>query len=88
MTSEPGTISAATIGNAADDGSAGTTTGAGASSGSPLSEILRPWGPSGVDGDVGAEMREQLFGVVAARFGFDDGGLARRRQRRRAAPPT
>ena len=28
-TSEPGTISAATIGNAADDGSAGTTTGAG-----------------------------------------------------------
>ena len=28
MTSEPGTISAATIGNAAEDGSAGTTTGA------------------------------------------------------------
>ena len=27
--SEPGTISAATSGNAADDGSAGTTTGAG-----------------------------------------------------------
>ena len=35
-TSEPGTISAATSGNAAEDGSAGTTTGAGASSGSPF----------------------------------------------------
>ena len=42
ITSEPGTISAATIGNAAEDGSAGTTTGAGTSSGSPLSVILRP----------------------------------------------
>src|SRR5947209_8588661 len=40
--SEPGTINAATMGNAADDGSAGTTTGAGTSSGSPFTEILRP----------------------------------------------
>ena len=31
--SEPGTIKAATIGNAADEGSAGTTTGAPTSSG-------------------------------------------------------
>ena len=47
ITSEPGTIRAATIGKAAEEGSAGTTTGAGRSSGSPLSVILRPCGPSG-----------------------------------------
>ena len=45
-TSEPSTISAATIGNAADDGSAGTTTSAPCSSGWPVSAILRPWLPS------------------------------------------
>ena len=45
-TSEPATISAATIGNAADEGSAGTTTSAPCSSGWPVSEILRPWLPS------------------------------------------
>ena len=44
--SEPGTISAATIGNAADDGSAGTMTSAPCSSGWPVSDILRPWAPS------------------------------------------
>ena len=47
--SEPGTISAATIGNAAEDGSAGTTTGAPRNSGWPVNEILRPWVPSGVE---------------------------------------
>jgi len=41
--SEPSTIRAATIGNAADDGSAGTTTSAPCSSGCPVSAILRPW---------------------------------------------
>src|SRR6266508_4228349 len=46
ITSEPGTINAATMGNAAEDGSAGTTTGAGASSGSPRTVILRPCAPS------------------------------------------
>ena len=46
ISSEPGVINAATIGKAADEGSAGTVTGAGASSGSPLSAILRPW-PAG-----------------------------------------
>lgn len=46
MTSEPSTISAATIGNAAEDGSAGTTTSAPCNSGSPSSVILRPWLPS------------------------------------------
>ena len=40
--SEPGTISAATIGNAAEDGSAGTTTGVGFNSGRPTSSIRRP----------------------------------------------
>ncbi len=42
VTSESGTISAATTGKAADDGSAGTTTFAPCSSGWPVSEILRP----------------------------------------------
>ena len=47
--SEPSTIRAATIGNAADDGSAGTTTPAPCNSGCPDSSILRPWLPSGVE---------------------------------------
>ena len=46
MMSEPGTIRAATIGNAADEGSAGTTTVAGRNSGRPTSVIRRP-SPSG-----------------------------------------
>ena len=46
VTSEPSTTSAATIGNAAEDGSAGTTTSAPCSSGWPVSAILRPWLPS------------------------------------------
>ncbi len=46
ITSEPGASNAATMGKAAEDGSAGTTTGAGASSGSPRSVILRPCAPS------------------------------------------
>ena len=41
-TSEPGVISAATSGKAAEDGSAGTTTGAGRSSGWPFSAMRRP----------------------------------------------
>src|ERR1700716_1921899 len=48
-TSEPSTISAATIGNDAEDGSAGTTTSAPCSSGCPVSAILRPWLPSLVE---------------------------------------
>jgi hypothetical protein len=46
--SEPGTISAAIIGNAADDGSAGTTTFAGSSSGWPWSTMRRPCSPCGL----------------------------------------
>ena len=40
-------MSAATIGKAAEEGSAGTTTGAGRSSGRPVSAMRRP-SPSGV----------------------------------------
>jgi len=40
ITSEPGTINAATIGKAAEEGSAGTTTGAGCSSGIALERDL------------------------------------------------
>jgi hypothetical protein len=43
ITSEPGVISAATSGNAAEDGSAGTTIGCGVSSGWPVSVMRRPW---------------------------------------------
>ena len=40
--SDPGTISAATMGNAADEGSPGTTTVVGRNSGRPTSVIRRP----------------------------------------------
>ena len=75
--SEPGTISAATIGNAADDGSAGTTTVVGRNSGRPTSVIRRP-SPSGCDRDLGAEMGQHFLGVVARGLGLDHGRLARR----------
>ncbi len=88
ITSEPGTISAATSGNAAEDGSAGTTIGAGASSGWPVSVMRRPPAPIAARPcTLGAEMGEHLLGMVAGRLALDHGGLARRRQRRRAAPP-
>ena len=77
-TSEPSTISAATIGNAADDGSAGTTTSAPCSSGWPVSAILRPWLPSLVETISRAEMLQHQFGVVAAGFLLDHGGDAGR----------
>src|SRR6185312_5359247 len=46
ITSEPGVSSAAISGKAAEDGSAGTTIGAGANSGWPVSVIRRPFAPS------------------------------------------
>ena len=46
-TSEPGTISAATSGNAAEDGSDGTAIGAPVRVGWPRRAILRPCRPSG-----------------------------------------
>ena len=76
--SEPSTISAATIGNAADDGSAGTTTSAPCSSGWPVSAILRPWLPSVVETISRAKMLQHQLGVVAAGFLLDHGGDARR----------
>ena len=80
--SEPSTISAATIGNAADDGSAGTTTSAPCSSGWPVSAILRPWLPSRRRDDLRAEMLQHQFGMVAAGLGLDHGGDAGRGQPR------
>ena len=47
ITSEPGVTSAATSGNAAEDGSAGTTIGRGTSSGWPTSVMRRPCAPCG-----------------------------------------
>ncbi len=46
ITSEPGTMRAATSGKAADEGSAGTMTAAGVNSGSPRNVIRRPAAPS------------------------------------------
>src|SRR6185437_10315920 len=46
ITSDPGVSSAAISGKAAEDGSAGTTIGAGANSGWPVSVIRRPFAPS------------------------------------------
>ena len=80
--SEPSTISAATIGNAADDGSAGTTTSAPCSSGWPVSAILRPWLPSFGRDDLRAEMLQHQFGMVAAGFLLDHGGDAGRGEAR------
>ena len=77
MMSEPGTINAATIGNAADEGSAGTTTVVGRNSGRPTSVIRRP-SPSGATDHLGAEMSEHLLGMVARRFGLDNRGCAPR----------
>ena len=80
--SEPSTISAATIGNAAEDGSAGTTTSAPCSSGWPVSAILRPWLPSLRRDDLRAEMLQHQFGMVAACLLLDHGGDAGRSEPR------
>ena len=80
--SEPSTISAATIGNAADDGSAGTTTSAPCSSGWPVSAILRPWLPSRTETISRAKMLQHQLGVVAAGLALDHGGDAGRGQAR------
>ena len=80
--SEPGTISAATIGNAADEGSAGTITGAGTSSGWPLSVTRRPCAPSFSTRTSAPKWRSMPLGVVARRLGLDHHGFARRREPR------
>ena len=70
-TSDPGTMSAATMGNAAEDGSAGTTTGDGLSSGRPTRSILRP-SPSQLTVTSAPKCAEHLLGVVARGLGLDD----------------
>ena len=77
ITSEPGTIRAATSGNAAEDGSAGTTIGCGTSSGWPISVMRRPCCPR-LDPHLGAEMAQHLLGMIARRLAFDHHGCARR----------
>ena len=68
----PAAISAATIRKAADEGSAGTTTGFGASSGRPTRSIRRP---SAFDAHahLGAEMRQHFFGMIARGLRLDHG---------------
>ncbi len=83
--SEPGVTSAATMGKAADDGSAGTTTGRALSSGRPVRVIRRPSPPA--RRDFGAEMDEHFLGMVARGLAFDDGGRGRARSSPQAAPP-
>jgi hypothetical protein len=55
-------ISAATIGNRREDGSAGTTTGAGTSSGWPVSRNPAPVRHPHANLDLGAEVSEQPLG--------------------------
>src|SRR4029453_18997227 len=83
VTSEPSTISAATIGNAADDGSAGTTTAAPGGWGRRVSAVqfglarkrdLAAMAALIGRDDLGAEMLQHQFGVVAAGFLLDDRG--------------
>ena len=82
--SEPSTISAATIRNAAEDGSAGTTTSAPCSSGWPVSAMPAAVAAFRRRGDLGAKMLQQQLGMVAARFLLDhrgDAGRGEPRQR-------
>ena len=80
--SEPGTISAATIGNAAEDGSAGTTTLARLELGLALQGNAAAVLAMRLAGELGAEMFEHAFGVVARGLRFDHRGLAGRRETR------
>ena len=86
--SEPGTISAATIGNAAEDGSAGTTTPAPCSSGWPGQRDPAAMAALRRRDDLRPEMLQHLLGVVAGRFGLDHGGDRRAQPAPPAAPPT
>ena len=77
-TSEPGTISAATIGNAAEEGSAGTRSPGRTKLGLAPERDAAACRPRRPTDDVGTEMGEQALGVVAACFALDHGGLSRR----------
>ena len=78
--SEPGTISAATSGKAAEDGSPGTTIGRGFSSGWPHERDAAAVLAIGSTRTLGAEMRQHALGVVARGFGSITVVLARRLQ--------
>ena len=68
---EPGTSSAATRKNAAEERSDGTTSSRPVSVGRPASVIFRR-----LDREVGAELAQRDFGVVARAHRLGDGGLA------------
>ena len=78
--SDPSTISAATSGKAADDGSAGTRTSRAAHFRSPSERDLAAMRAVRRAHDLGAEMSEHFFGVIARRLGLDHRRLARRIQ--------
>ena len=86
--SEPGTISAATSGNAAEDGSAGTTTGAASSSGWPSSVMRRPCSPSAARRRFRAEMLAASSRCGRASPPSRSRWCRPARRGRRAAPPT
>ena len=75
VTSEPGTISAATRANAAELGSAGTAIARPRSSGSPVT-VMRVLPPRSADPHLGAEVAQHALGVVARRLRLDHGRLA------------
>ena len=80
ITSEPGTISPATSGNDAEDGSAGTVIGAGVKfrlAGERDAPAVRAFV---LDPHGRAEMAQHPLGVVARRLLLDHHGLARRRE--------
>ena len=75
MTSEPGAISAATSGKAAEDGSAGTTTSGGAQLRLALEGDARGRPRrAGSTSTLGAEMAQHPLGVVARRLALDHRG--------------
>ena len=81
VTSEPGTISAATSGKAAEDGSAGTTTSVPRSVGCPVSAMRAAVAvrPVRRHRDLGAEQAQHPLGVVAGGRGLDHRRGARAR---------
>ncbi len=77
MTSEPGTISAAISGNAADEESPGTAIGAAASSGHPSRVMRFPPPSTGSVMTVAPKWLEHAFGMVAGWLRFYHRGRPR-----------
>jgi hypothetical protein len=78
VTSEPGTMSAATSGKPAEDGSPGTAMVWPVSLPWPSMKMWRTPCSSVWTVEVGAEALQHLFGVVAGHHRLDDGGDAGR----------